>query len=107
MKIVINKCYGGFSVSKKVIEELGFDQVKDDFIFGVYLDNKMFGIKSDNWDEFRADQRLIAAIEKIGIEESSGIYAKLEIVDIPEGVEWEIDDYDGIESIREQSRSWS
>jgi len=70
------------------------------------LDNAAFGIKSDNWDEYRADPKLIAAIEKIGLEESSGKYADIGIVEIPDDVKWEIDDYDGIETIHEQHRTW-
>ena len=33
--------------------------------------------------------------------------AELAIVEIPDGIEWEIDDYDGIETIAETHRTWS
>lgn len=100
MKIVINKCYGGFSVSNAVLKELG-KKCKYGF-----LDNEDFGIEDDNFYAYRANKDLIKAIEKVGIEKSSGELAKLRIVDIPDDIEWEIDEYDGIETVREQHRSW-
>lgn len=101
MKIAINKCFGGFGLSKELYEELG---IKWDN-YG-YLDNDDLGITSDNYLAYRSDQRLIAAIEKIGEDRASGKMAKVRIVDIPDGIEWELDEYDGIESIHEVHRSW-
>jgi hypothetical protein len=57
-------------------------------------------------EEDRADPVLIAVIEELGSEKASGDFAKLHIVEIPDGVDWEIDEYDGIESISEKHRSW-
>ncbi|MGD9157181.1 MAG: hypothetical protein PVG39_02120 [Desulfobacteraceae bacterium] len=101
MKIAVNKCFGGFGLSKAVFDELGF---KWDG-YG-YLDNESFGIESGNYLEYRKDPRLIAAIEKIGEEKASGDLAEVRIVDVPDDVEWEIDEYDGIETIHEVHRSW-
>ena len=101
MKIVINKCYGGFGLTEAVFKELGIPWDG----YG-YLDNGEIGIESDNWDAYRADTKLIAAIESVGIKESTGSHAELRIVDVPDGIEWFIDDYDGVETIREQHRSW-
>ena len=101
MKIAINTEYGGFSVSKAVYKELGF---KWDG-YG-YLDNEDFGIKSDKLDAWRADPRLIAAIEKLGVNKASGDMAQIAIRDIPDGTDWEINDYDGMESIHEAHSIW-
>ena len=101
MKIVINRCWGGFGVSDAVYDELGIEWDG----YG-YIDNDILNIKSDDYDAYRADKKLIAAIEKVGLEEASGNLASLEIVDIPDGVEWEINDYDGMESVHESHRSW-
>ena len=79
MKIVINRCYGGFSVSKAVYEELG----KEWDGYG-YLCNEDFGIISDDYDTYRAAPALISAIEKVGESASSGDMANLRIVEIPE-----------------------
>lgn len=101
MKIAINKCYGGFGLSKAVYAELG---IKWDG-YG-YLKNEDLGITSDNYMAYRQDPRLIAAIEKVGEDEASGELAKVRVVEIPDGVEWEIDEYDGVETIHEKHRSW-
>ena len=89
MKVVINTCYGGFSVSKAVYDYLGIP-----------------------WDNYgyinleRNDPTLIAAIEAVGLEAAAGRYAQLKIVDIPEDIEWYIDEYDGMESIHENHKVW-
>lgn len=101
MKIVINTYYGGFAVTEALYKELGF---KWDG-YG-YLGNKDFGIEEENYEAYRTDKRLIAAIEKVGIKESTGRYAALAIVEIPDDIEWEIDEYDGRESVHETHRSW-
>jgi len=101
MKIVINNCFGGFSVTEAVYNELG---VKWDG-YG-YIENKDLGIESDDYHAYRQDTKLINAIEKVGLHESSGSCAELKIVDIPEDVDFYIHDYDGMETINEKHRSW-
>jgi hypothetical protein len=51
---------------------------------------------------------LIRVIEQLGTERAAaqGRGHKLKIIDIPEGVEWEIRDKDGIEIVVEKHRSW-
>lgn len=101
MKVVINKCYGGFSVSEAVYKELGMEWDG----YG-YPDNEEFGIESCDYKAYRSHPALITAIERVGVESASGDMADLRIVDIPDGVDWEIEEYDGRESVREKSRSW-
>jgi len=101
MKVAINRCWGGFSVSKAVFKELGIEW--DGYGF---LENEEFGIESDEYLEFRAHPRLIEAIEKIGCKKASGNMANIVIVSIPDDIKWHIDDYDGQESVHEDHRSW-
>jgi hypothetical protein len=101
MKIVVNKCYGGFSVSKDVYDELSIPWDG----YG-YISNDELGIDSENFTAYRADSRLIKAIEKVGLKKASGALADLVIVNIPNNIDWYIDDYDGIETIHEDHRSW-
>lgn len=91
MKIVINKCFGGFSLSKEACEELGIAS---------YYDVK-------DKEGFRADPKLIAVVEKLGSERVSGGCAELAIIEIPDGVKWQIEEYKGLEHIAEQHRTWS
>lgn len=84
MEIVINRCYGGFSLSKSACERLGFDYPYSHS----YYDK-----------ELRSNPRLVECVRVLG-HFASGSYAKLAIVEIPSDVtDWEINDYDGAESI--------
>lgn len=56
-------------------------------------------------DIARADPDLVAVIEELGAK-ANGRHADLKVVEIPDGIEWEIDEYDGIETIHEIHRSW-
>ena len=91
MKIAINKCWGGFGLSKLAYEELGLDWDGYGYDF------------SDK--EKRTDPKLISVIEKLG-KKASGGSSKVVIVEIPDGVKFTIDDYDGMETIHEAHRSW-
>ncbi len=53
----------------------------------------------------RTHPDLIKVVEQMG-EKSWGWAARLVIVDIPDGIEWDIDDYDGMETVEEAHRSW-
>jgi hypothetical protein len=158
MKVVINKCFGGYSLSALAIKELARLNGKKAYFFQTnYLGSgtkyepitlkeltkkntlffTAFSIPNPNrptisgkeWSrmsqkerdkynetfrkyylesrpEDRTDKKLIKVIEKLGSEKASGACAKLEIVEIPDGVDWEIDDYDGIESIHEKHQVW-
>lgn len=139
MKVVVNRCYGGFGLSDKAIEMLmkrkgldcfRYEQTKFKFkdgeeeytrhatccarsLFIHYL-TKDLGEKTpylpnDAYWYYgnleRNDADLVAVVEQLG-EEANGNYSRLEVVDIPDDIDWEIDEYDGIETIHEVHRSW-
>lgn len=85
MKVVINRCYGGFRLSEKAMKFLGVD--------------------SDWPDIARNDPKLVECVEKLG-EEANGAYAELKVVEIPDDVNWEIGEYDGLEWVEEIHRRW-
>ena len=91
MKVVINVCYGGFGLSEKAYKAMGIPWDGYGYQFGD--------------DSKRSDERLIKVVEELG-EEANGFAAKLKIVELPDGIGFEIDDYDGMESIHEVHRSW-
>jgi len=102
MKIAINRCWGGFSVSEAVFDFLGIEWDG----YG-YLQNENFGeVGMDDYNAWRSHPKLIEAIEHIGAKAASGKLAEIEVITIPDGVQWHIDDYDGMESIHEDHRSW-
>lgn len=93
MKVVINTCYGGFSLS--TMAEVAY---KD-----------RANITDPNWyywDMARDDPILIHLVEEL-LEDANGDYAELKVVEIPDGVEWEICEYDGREWVAEKHRTWS
>ncbi len=59
---------------------------------------------SDN-DLKRDDPALVAAVKELGTS-ANGEFAKLEIIEIPDDVEWEIEEYDGHEWVAEKHRTW-
>ena len=53
----------------------------------------------------RTDPDLVAAVEALG-EEANGLRASLLVVEIPDDVDWYIEEYDGHEWIAETHRTW-
>jgi hypothetical protein len=53
----------------------------------------------------RTNVDLVAAVEEGG-EKANGGCAILKVVEIPDNIEWEIEEYDGYEHIAEKHRTW-
>lgn len=166
MKVVINVCYGGFSLSTRGVQRLAelqgrecyfyvhprkadggidFDrqvrvtreEAEDAFSWSAFdipdAETKLFGRYSNTewhaaspeqrqaWNQeydrhqienrelSRHDPLLVRVVEELGGEHrqgASGAHAELRIVEIPEGVDYEIDEYDGMEHIAEKHRTW-
>jgi hypothetical protein len=90
-RIVINTRYGGFSMSKEAIamyQKLAGKEVKLSTVFYT-----------------RNDPVLVQVVETLG-KRANGAYSDLKIVDVPDDVEWEIQEYDGKEWIAEKHRTW-
>lgn len=141
MKIVINNCYGGFSLSRECIERMFEIKGKQVWVEqdpkypslgltivwtvppeervdttkeatkhltrkGLMEYNKKYS--EQTWydhDVDRSDPALVQAVEELG-DAASGKYAELKVVEIPNGVDWMICEYDGIEHIAERHRTW-
>jgi len=159
MKIVINKCFGGFSLSPLAVKRLaelqgrpcyffrnanvngkldlhGYESVtleeaSDSFMFFAFdvpNPNDVLAYP-ENWHELPLEERkrynenhsahslkddgsiprndplLIQVIEELG-EVANTKVSQLEIVEIPDDVEWEISEYDGSEHVAEAHRTW-
>ena len=146
MKIVVNKCFGGFGLSDKAYEkliewgvpvrkyvaqmrnpetdlyedeplnngEVIFDRELtppgEDKFNDIYHQFKGKSIMQKRyWDSWTRDARthplVIRVVEELG-EEASSCVANLEVVEIPDDVEWEISEYDGLEHVAEKHRTW-
>lgn len=136
MKVVINSCYGGFSISHEAImryceiknipvypipEKWGFTTYSkvppesresfDDFYTLSTEERKEYNRKYEEQtfypDEIsRNDPALIQVVEELG-KAANGKHAELKVVNIPDDVDFEIEDYDGMETICERRRKWS
>lgn len=58
-----------------------------------------------HYDLDRSDPVLVQVVEELG-EKANGDYSKLEIVDVPNDIQWHISEYDGMEHVAENHRSW-
>ena len=86
MKVVINRCWGGFDLSDKAMTMF-----------------KALGGNEADCD--RDNPILVKVVETLG-EEANTEYSSLKVVEIPDGVDYYIDDYDGMETVEECHRSW-
>ena len=109
MKLVINTCYGGFGLSQEALLELQKIATPDS-AFVIMLDEDQYLYieknKAEGYYSIREDLQLIKVIEELG-SRANDEYADLKIVEIPDGVEFEIAEYDGVEWIAEVHRTWS
>lgn len=100
MKIVLNRCFGGFGLSLTAVQwmaERGSEIAKKELEYPRFYGH-MSGIE-------RHDPLLVECVESLG-EEANGHYAALRVVDIDDDVSYHIDDYDGQETAHENHRSW-
>jgi hypothetical protein len=92
-RIVINDCYGGFSLSEEATLRY----------------KALAGITNGDWsyyDVVRDDPYLVQVVREMG-HRANGAHANLKIVEVPAGVEWHVAEYDGNEWVAENHRSWS
>ena len=140
MEVVINVCFGGFSLSdaaetlymkKKGLPLFRYKQTKYSHRDGIneYVRCKdgeeswiSFTFTKDHGEKFndfpddksywssrdidRDDPLLVEVVRELG-SAANGSCASLKIVDVPKGIEWEIDEYDGNEHVAESHRAWS
>ena len=90
-KIVINACHGGFGLSAEALNKY-----------------RELGITDPNFHSRnipRDDEHLIAVVELRGIE-ANNRFSELKIVEIPDDVNWYVEEYDGREWVAERHRTW-
>ena len=92
MKVVINACHGGFGLSAKAESKY----------------KELAGITDRNFYSrsiARDDEHLIDVVELMG-SAAAGEYAELKVIEIPDDVNWYIEEYDGKEHVAELHRVW-
>lgn len=91
-KVVINRCYGGFGLSD--MAEIAYKE--------------RAGITDKDWCYFdiaRDDPILVHLVEEL-LWEANGEFSNLKVVEIPDDVKWHIGEYDGMEWVDEDHRTW-
>lgn len=83
MKLVINRCFGGFTLSDELMVMLN---ATDPYAYSFYSE--------------RSNENLVRLVETLGTERASGSCAQLEVVTLPDNTtDYRISDYDGVESV--------
>ena len=90
MKVVINDCFGGFGLTDAALEE--------------YKARK--GITDENFWYYDIPRDCPVLVEMVERGTSDGDYAELKVVEIPDNVNWYIEEYDGMEHVAERHRTW-
>ena len=134
MKVVINACYGGFGLSEKAV--MRYAELKGltvyperNPLFTTYwlvpegeredrtnyyswplkeqrASNKRLAKQVMNEHTIpRDDPALVQVVEELGAD-ANARFAELEVVEIPDGVAWQIEEYDGYEHVAEKHRTW-
>lgn len=138
MRLVINRCFGGFGLSDEAYEKLiewgvpvrAYIEQERDQNTGRYLPEPandgrvifdrtlyhdeffrpgsgVFGARY--WDTWLSNERdhhlLVRVVEELG-DRANSRFAELKIVEIPDGVEYEIAEYEGFEHVAEKHRTW-
>ena len=116
MKVVINGCYGGFSLSDKALEKLmdlkGITWEKGKDTFGIqsyfkagHIGDDQYYIWYRDFIDDRSDPELIQVIEELG-REANGQFSELKIIEIPDDIEFDVFERGGSEWIAEKHRTW-
>jgi len=89
-KVVYNSCYGGFSLSEDASNAL-LERRPD-------LDmNPKYGHVP--YDLSRDDADLVWVVEFFGVEKAGGRHAALAIQEMPDGIPFQVEEYDGNETV--------
>lgn len=115
MKVVINTCFGGFGLSEKAILRYAelkgitlYKKASNDYFSASFYISPDFNDESyfSVYDIPRDAIELVQTVEELQ-QEANGSCSELKVIEIPDGIDWYIEDYDGIEHVAETHRTWS
>ncbi|UIP01728.1 hypothetical protein Hbl1158_16875 (plasmid) [Halobaculum sp. CBA1158] len=119
-KVLVNRKFGGFRLSDaaldRLVREHGFtttaydsegeyEAPDADIIDDHTKFSRHYGLTDRRSYDARTDDAIIQVVEELG-KEASGRRSKIVVAEVPVDVDWYIDDYDGVETIREKHRTW-
>lgn len=89
MRLVINRCFGGFGLSEEALAMYNESSGKNEKYVRDIERNCPF---------------LVAVVDMLG-ERANSRFSDLEVIEIPDGIDWRISEYDGMEEVAE-GRTW-
>lgn len=132
MKVVINRCFGGFALSREAVmlyaklkgitlypfidritkEVYGDKATLDNPHILIHYATQECSTEEELNDHYfsdhdipRDDESLVQVVKELG-KRANSPFSKLKVIKIPDGVEWQIEEYDGMEHIAEKHRTW-
>ena len=134
MKVVINGCFGGFGLSDQAYEQLiewgipvveyireernpktglydkKIKQNEGKVIFDRALSGEEISLWGGRyWETWLKDDRenpLLIKVVELLRDKASGRCSNLKVISIPNNVKYTIEEYDGLEHIAEEHRTW-
>lgn len=92
MKVIVNRSYGGFGLSKQARSLLA---------------SRGYDVKGKSDDDLRVSPEVISVVEELGKRANGGSNTELCVIEVPlPQDQWEIMDNDGVESVHENHRRW-
>lgn len=74
-----------------------------------FSDDEHIRLMGRYWECFLSSERtnplLVQVVEELG-KMANGSHAKLKVVEIPDGTEWELSEYDGVEHVSQKHQTW-
>lgn len=95
MKIVLNKCCGGYALSEEAYKYMGME-------FSPYEKEIGCGVAFEN---DRSNFKLVECVEVLG-DKASDACSKLVVVEIPDGISYEINDDIGYEWVEINGKTY-
>jgi hypothetical protein len=118
VKIVINTCFGGFSLSEEANQMLfdkksikyekqdsGYSLIGPKYFQAGHLGDNDYYLSTYDLHRDRADPDLVAVVELLG-KKADSWSSELKVVEVPDDVQWHINEYDGLEHVAEDHRTW-
>jgi hypothetical protein len=91
VKVVINRCFGGFGLSDASLHEY----------------KRRRGITDENFWYYDIPRECPVLVEMVEQGDADGAFSDLKVVEIPDDVNWYIEEYDGMEHVAERHRTWN
>ena len=114
IKVAVNRIVGGFTFSREAYEYITGEPYPEEVEYYneyIFLDDEhlleALGIKGeDPRMQVRTHPKVIECIEELGDRANGDECTELKVIEVPDGVDFYVDEYAGQEWIAERHRRW-